>query len=261
MSHPRTIIVADPRSRATIVSSYVGFREDRYLTNAVIEVVLGENAALDHYLLQQESTAACHFLTIAVHQARHSTFASHSLATGGALARSEFTGELAGEGTTCTIRGVCALAGRQHVDTRTRVEHAKPHGTSRQCYTGILDGHSSSVFNGKILVRQDAQKTDARQTNHNLLLSEDAVIHTKPQLEIFADDVTCTHGATVGQLDPNALFYLRARGIGLETARSLMTYAFGSEPITLVKHELVRNRFAELLAQWISRACRRNPSR
>jgi Fe-S cluster assembly protein SufD len=258
MSHPRTVIVAGPHSRATIVESYLGLPEDLYLTNAVTEIVLAENAALDHYVLQQESTAAFHFLTLAVHQDRHSTFTSHSLATGGALARSEINCELADEGITCILRGVGAVAGRQHLDTQTQIDHAKPYGTSQQLYKGILGGRAIGVFNGKILVRQDAQKTDARQTNNNLLLSEDAVIHTKPQLEIFADDVKCAHGATVGRLDEEAVFYLRSRGIGLETARSLMTYAFGSETINLVTNEVMRDRLAKLLAQWISQACGRS---
>jgi Fe-S cluster assembly protein SufD len=153
---------------------------------------------------------------------------------------------------------VGAAAGRQHRDTQTQIDHAKTHGTSQQLYKGILGGHAQGVFNGKILVRQDAQKTDARQTNNNLLLSEDAVIHTKPQLEIFADDVKCAHGATVGRLDEEAVFYLRSRGIGLETARSLMTYAFGSETINLVTNEVIRDRLAKLLAQWISQTCGRS---
>jgi Fe-S cluster assembly protein SufD len=258
MSHPRAVIVAGPHSRATIVESYLGLQEDLYLTNAVTEVVLAENAALDHHVLQQESTAAFHFLTLAVHQDRHSTFTSHTLATGGALARSEIHCELADEGTTCILRGVGVVAGRQHLDTQTQIDHAKTHGTSQQLYKGILGGHASGVFNGKILVRQDAQKTDAKQTNSNLLLSEDALIHTKPQLEIFADDVKCAHGATVGRLDEEAVFYLRSRGIGLETARSLMTYAFGSETINLVTNEAIRDRLAELLAQWISQTCGRS---
>lgn len=258
MSHPRTVIVAGPNSLATIVESYLGLQEDLYLTNAVTEVVLAEHATLDHYVLQQESTAAFHLLTLAVHQDRHSTFTSHSLATGGALARSEIHCDLAGEGTTCILRGVGAVAGRQHLDMHTQIDHAKTHGTSQQLYKGILDGHAQGVFNGKILVRQDAQKTDAKQTNNNLLLSDDAVIHTKPQLEIFADDVKCAHGATVGRLDEAAVFYLRSRGIGVETARSLMTYAFGSETINLVTNEVIRNRLAELLAQWIAQTCGRS---
>ena len=253
MSHPRTIIVAAPHSRATIVESYVGLKDELYFTNAVTECVLAEGAALDHFLLQQESTAAFHILTLAVHQDRYSTFTSHSLATGGTLARSEIHGELADEGATCILRGVGAVAGRQHLDTQTTIDHAKPHGTSRQLFKSILAGRASSWFNGRIIVRQNAQKTDARQTNNNLLLSEEAVTHTKPQLEIFADDVKCTHGATVGQLDQDALYYLRSRGISVETARSLMTYAFGDETISLVKQDLIRDRLAELLAQWISR--------
>jgi len=260
MSHPRSVIVAGPHSRAMIVESYLGLQEDLYLTNAVTEVVLAENAALDHYVLQQESTAAFHFLTLAVHQSRHSTFTSHSLATGGALARSEIHCELADEGTTCILRGVSAAADRQHLDTQTQIDHAKPHGTSQQLYKSILGGRAIGVFNGKILVRQDAQKTDARQTNSNLLLSEDALIHTKPQLEIFADDVNCAHGATVGRLDEEAVFYLRSRGIGLEAARGMMTYAFGSETINLVTNEVIRDRLAELLAQWISQTCGRSSS-
>lgn len=260
MSHPRTIIVAGPNSRATIVESYLGLPEDLYLTNAVTEVVLAEHATLEHHVLQQESTAAFHLLTLAVHQGRHSTFTSHSLATGGALARSEIHCELAGEGATCMLRGVGAIAGRQQLDTHTQIDHARSHGTSQQLYKGILGGHASGVFNGKILVRQDAQKTDAKQTNNNLLLSEDAVIHTKPQLEIFADDVKCAHGATVGRLDEAAVFYLRSRGIGLESAHSLMTYAFGSETIHLVTNEVIRNRLALLLAQWISQTCGRSLS-
>ena len=261
MSHPRTVIVAGPRSRATIVETYVGLNGDPYFTNAVTECVLSEGAALDHYLFQQESTAAFHLLTLAVHQDRHSTFTSHSLATGGALAQSEIHCELADEGAACILRGVGAATGRQHLDTQTQIDHATSHGTSLQLYKGILGGYASGVFHGKILVRQDAQKTDARQTNNNLLLSDEAVIHTKPQLEIFADDVTCAHGATVGRLDEAAVFYLRSRGIGLESARSLMTYAFGSETINLVTNEVIRDRLASLLAQWIAQACGRSVSR
>jgi Fe-S cluster assembly protein SufD len=260
MSHPRTLIVADANSRATIVESYVGLHDAPSFTNAVIEVVLAEGSAIEHSVFQQESTTAVHLSTVAVHQARHSTFTSHSLATGGALARSEITSELADVESTCTLRGIYAIAGRQHLSTQTTIDHAKPHGTSRQLYKGILDGQATGVFTGRIRVRQDAQKTDARQTNNNLLLSEDAVAHTAPQLEILADDVTCAHGATVGQLDQGALFYLRSRGIGLEAARSLMAYAFGSEALNLITHDPIRDRFAGQLAQWISRARRRSVS-
>lgn len=261
MSHPRTLIVAGPHSRATIVESYVGLNDAPSFTNAVLEVVLAEGSAIDHSVIQQEHTAAVHLSTVAVHQGRHSTFTSHSLATGGALARREITGELAGEESACTLRGVYAIAGRQHLDIQTTIDHAKPHGTSRQLYKGILDGQATGVFSGRIRVRQDAQKTDARQTNNNLMLSEDAVAHTAPQLEISADDVTCTHGATVGRLDQDALFYLRSRGIGAEGARSLMAYAFGSETLNRIAHDLIRDRLAALLAQWISRVCGQSFSR
>lgn len=252
VSHPRVLIVAGPSSQATIVESYAGLKDDLYFTNAVTELVLGEEALLDHHLLQQESQAAYHIATMAVHQDRCSTFTSHSLAIGSALARSEVRGLLADEGITCTLRGLYAVTGRQHVDIHTRIDHAKPRCTSHQLYKGILDGQASGVFDGRILVRQDAHKTDARQTNNNLLLSEHAVIHTTPQLEIFADDVKCTHGATVGQLDRDALFYLRSRGIDLENARRLMTHVFGSEVIRLITRDRIRSRCTELLSQWTS---------
>jgi Fe-S cluster assembly protein SufD len=252
ISHPRVLIVAGPSSRATVIESYVGLTNDLYFTNAVTELVLGEEALLDHHLLQQESRAAYHIATLCVHQSRNSTFTSHSLAIGSALGRSEVRALLADEGITCTLRGVYAATGRQHVDIHTRIEHAKPRCTSQQLYKGILRGQASAVFNGRILVRQDAHKTDARQTNNNLLLSEHAVIHTTPQLEIFADDVKCSHGATVGQLDRDVLFYLRTRGIDLENARGLMTHVFGSELIRFIAQDRIRNRFTELLSQWTS---------
>lgn len=255
ISHPRVLIVAGPSSRAAVIESYVGLKDDLYFTNAVTELVLGEEAELDHHLLQQESQAAYHIATLAVHQGRRSTFTSHSLAIGSALDRTEVRALLSDEGITCTLRGVYAATGRQHVDIHTRIEHAKPRCMSQQLYKCILSGHASGVFNGRILVRQDAHKTDARQTNNNLLLSEHAVIHTTPQLEIFADDVKCTHGATVGQLDRDALFYLRSRGIDLENARRLMTHVFGGELIRLITHEMIRNRFTELLSQWTSQTC------
>jgi Fe-S cluster assembly protein SufD len=250
VSHPRVLIVASPSSRATVIESYVGLKDGLYFTNAVTEVAIGEDAVFDHHLLQQESRAAYHIATLAVHQGRNSTFTSHSLALGSALDRSEVHGLLADEGGTCTLRGVYVATGRQHVDKHTRIDHAKPRCTSRQLYKGILSGHASGVFSGRIVVRPDAHKTDARQTNNNLLLSEHAVVHTTPQLEIFADDAKCSHGATVGQLDRDALFYLRSRGIGLESARRLMTQAFSSELIRLIAQDRIRDRFTELLSRW-----------
>ena len=253
ISHPRVLIVAGPSSQATVIEGYVGMKGDCYFTNAVTEVVLGEEAIIDHHLLQEESRAAYHIATLTVHQDRNSTFTSHSLALGGALARAEVHGLLADEGSTCTLRGLYSAAGRQHVDIHTRIEHAKPRCTSRQLYKGILSGHARGVFDGRVLVRQDAHKTDARQTNKNLLLSEDAVVRSIPQLEIFADDVKCVHGATVGQLDPDALFYLRSRGLDLEDARRVMTQAFSSELFGYIGPARIRDGFTELLSQWTSR--------
>jgi Fe-S cluster assembly protein SufD len=255
VSHPRVLIVAGPSSRATVVESYAGLKDALYFTNAVTELVLGEEAVLDHHLLQQESKAAYHVASLAVRQGRHSMFTSHSLAVGSALDRSEVHALLADEDITCRLRGVYAATGRQHVDIQTRIEHAKPRCMSQQLYKGILSGHASGVFNGRIQVRQNAHKTDARQTNNNLLLSEHAVIHTSPQLEILADDVKCAHGATVGQLDRDALFYLRSRGIDLENARRLMTHVFGSEVAQLITNDMIRNRFVELLSRWTSEVC------
>ncbi len=252
VSHPRVLIVAGPSSRATVIESYVGLKDDLYFSNAVTEVVLGEEAVLDHHLLQQESRTAYHIATLAVHQGRRSTFTSHSLAIGSALDRSEVRALLADEGGTCTLRGVYAVTGRQHVDTHTRIDHAKPGCTSQQSYRGILDEQATGVFSGRIVVRPDAHKTDARQTNNNLLLSEDAVILTSPQLEILADDVKCAHGATVGQLDRDALFYLRSRGLDLDNARRLMTHAFSSELIRLIADDRIRDQFTELLSRWTS---------
>ncbi|MDH5667070.1 MAG: Fe-S cluster assembly protein SufD [Nitrospira sp.] len=253
ISHPRVLVVAGPSSQATVIEGYVGMKGDCYFTNAVTEVVLGEEAVVNHHLLQEESQAAYHIATLAVHQERNSTFMSHSLALGGALARIEVHGLLADEGSTCTLRGLYAAAGRQHVDIHTRIEHARRRCTSRQLYNGILGGHARGVFDGRVLVRQDAHKTDASQTNKNLLLSEDAVVHSTPQLEIFADDVKCVHGTTVGQLDPDALFYLRSRGLDLEDARRVMTQAFSSELFGYIGPARIRDRFTELLSQWTLR--------
>jgi Fe-S cluster assembly protein SufD len=235
VSHPRTLIVAFPNSQATIIESYVGLESDVYFTNAVTEIVLDENAVLDHYKLQQESPAAFHIATQQVQQERSSNFRSHSIALGGTLVRNDAGAVLAGEGCECTLNGLYLGADRQLIDNHTRIDHAKPHCASHELYKGILDGKARGVFNGKIYVHPDAQKTDAKQTNKTLLLSDDATINTKPQLEIFADDVKCTHGATVGQLAGDAIFYLRSRGIGLEEARNLLTFAFANDVISRIQ--------------------------
>ncbi|MGH7962072.1 MAG: Fe-S cluster assembly protein SufD [Candidatus Binatia bacterium] len=247
VSHPRNLIVIDDDSQAMIVESYLGGATGGYFTNAVSEILAGENTVLAHYKLEQESDAAFHIATTQAYLSRNCNFVSQALALGGALVRNDVNAVLAGEGSECTLDGLYMTTGQQHVDTHTRVDHVQPHCSSRELYKGILDGKSKGVFNGKIYVHKDAQKTDAKQANKNLLLSEDAVINTKPQLEIYADDVKCTHGSTIGQLDQDAIFYLRSRGIGPEAARGLLTYAFASEMISRIKVEPLRARLNTLL--------------
>lgn len=246
VSNPRTLILAGVYSQATVIETYAG-AGGVYFTNAVTEIVADEGAVIDHYKLQQESLESFHVTTMQVHQGRSSNFSSHSIALGGALVRNDVNAVLAAEGCECTLNGLYMTGGRQHIDNHTRIDHTKPHCASHELYKGILDGNSRGVFNGKIYVHQDAQKTDAKQTNKTLLLSEDAVINTKPQLEIYADDVKCTHGATIGQLAEEAIFYLRSRGIGHEEARSLLTYAFANDVISRIKVEPIRARLEQVL--------------
>jgi Fe-S cluster assembly protein SufD len=182
-----------------------------------------------------------------VRQGASSNVTSNNIALGAALARNEIAAVLEGEGAECTLNGLYLTTGRQHIDNHTTLDHASPHTTSHELYKGILDGKSEGVFHGRIIVRPEAQKTDAIQRNKNLLLSRDAVINTKPQLEIYADDVRCTHGATVGQVDQDAVFYLRSRGIGLEEARNLLTFAFTSDLIESIPVEAIRTRIASAL--------------
>src|SRR5439155_1493343 len=249
VAHPRNLIVAGVNSQATLVETYLGLEDNVYFTNAVTEIVLGENAVLDHYKVQRESTEAFHVATTQVHHDRRSNFKSLYVALGGGLVRNEVRATLDAEGCECTLNGLYLATGTQHIDNHTVIDHAQPHCASHELYKGILDGNAHGVFNGKIFVREDAQKTDAKQTNQTLLLSEDATINTKPQLEIFADDVKCTHGATVGQLSADALFYLRSRGLGLQEARSLLTFAFANDIIERIQVEPLRARLEELLVQ------------
>jgi Fe-S cluster assembly protein SufD len=246
--YPRNLILAGINSQATLIESYISFNNDVYFTNAVTEIVAAENAVLDHYKLQRESTEAFHIATMQVHLDKSSNFASHAITLGAAIARNDVNARLDAEGVECTLNGLYLASGRQLIDNHTRIDHAKPHGTSHELYKGILDGKARGVFNGKIYVHPDAQKTDAKQTNKTLLLSEDAVIDTKPQLEIFADDVKCTHGATIGQLADEAIFYLRSRGIGNEEARGLLTFAFANDIIGRIKVEPLRARLEAAFA-------------
>lgn len=247
VSHPRTLIVAEPGSQATIVESYLGRDDDVYFTNAITEIVVGENARIEHYKVQREGNEAFHIATLQLHMSRASQFSSHLVSLGGTFVRNEANAVLDGEGCECTLNGVALAAGHQLVDNHTRIDHARPHCASHELYKHILDGQARGVFNGKIFVHPDAQKTDAKQTNQTLLLSEDAVIDTKPQLEIFADDVKCTHGATVGQLDDNSIFYLRSRGIGRDEARSLLTFAFANDIVERIKVAPVRQQLSDVL--------------
>jgi Fe-S cluster assembly protein SufD len=240
VSHPRNLILAGVNSQATIVESYLGADNNVYFTNVVTEVITAENAVLDHYKLQRESTAAFHIGTLQVYMGRSSNFTNHSISIGGGLVRNDVNAVLDAEGSECTLNGLYLGSDWQLIDNHTRIDHAKPHCASHELYKGILDGKAHGVFNGKIYVHQDAQKTDAKQTNKTLLLSPDAVIDSKPQLEIFADDVKCTHGATIGQLTDEAIFYLRSRGLGRDDARRLLTFAFANDIIGRIKVEPIR---------------------
>jgi Fe-S cluster assembly protein SufD len=247
VSHPRNLIVAEANSQARIVESYAGLEGAVYFTNAVTEIVAGENAIIDHYKWQRESVRAFHVATLQVCQGRSANFSTHSISLGGALVRNDVNVVLDGEGCECALNGFYVVKDRQHVDNHTTIDHVKPHGSSRELYKGILDEQASGIFNGRIIVRPGAQKTDAKQTNKNLILSEDALVNTNPQLEIYADDVKCTHGATIGQLDADAIFYLRSRGIGLETARALLTYAFASDINSRIKIDPIRTELEKIL--------------
>ncbi len=247
VSHPRTLIVAEENSQATLVESYSGTADGVYFTNAVTEIVARENSVLDHYKVQRESLKAFHVATMALDLAKTTNFSSHSVGLGGLLVRNDANAYLGGEGIECTLNGVYLGKGKQVIDNHTAIDHALPHCNSHEIYKGILDDQSRGVFNGKIFVREDAQKTDAKQTNQTLLLSPTAQIDTKPQLEIFADDVKCTHGATIGQLSAEAQFYLQARGIPKDQARALLTYAFASDIVSRIKIDAIRAQLDQVL--------------
>jgi len=240
VSHPRTLIVLGERSQARIVETYVGASDVQYFANAVTEVFVGESAVLDHYKVQQESDSAFHVGSMHVNAARSANFSSHSFSLGGKLVRNDALATLDGEGAEVTLNGLYLADGDRLVDNHTTIDHARAHCPSHEVYKGILGGRARAVFNGKIIVRQDAQKTDAKQTNRALLLTDDALINTKPQLEIFADDVKCTHGAAIGQLDDDAIFYLRARGLTFFEARDMLIHAFAGQILERVKVEPLR---------------------
>ncbi len=248
IAHPRVVVVAEEGSIATLIESYVALNDDAvYFTNAVAEIIVKADANLTHYRLQEESTRAFHIATTQVQQASKSTYASYAISLGGDIARHTLNTKLDGEHIESTIDGLYVVTGKQHCDNHTTIDHAKPHSNSHQLYKGILDEKARAVFNGKIFVQAGALLTDAKQLNKNLLLSANAHVDTKPQLEIFADDVKCAHGATVGQLEEDELFYLRSRGLKTETARALLTFGFAEDVISKIKIESVRKQLDEIV--------------
>jgi Fe-S cluster assembly protein SufD len=251
MTNPRNLIVAENATEASIVEDYVSLGSGVSFSNVVTELVAGEDAVISHYMIEREDRQVFNVSTLRSQQARSSNVSSHSVLLGGGLVRNNIHPVLAGEGGECLINGLFIGNGRQHMDNYMLVEHASPHCGSRQFYNGILDGHSHGVFHGRIIVHKDAQKTDAKQTNRNLLLSDDAQIDTKPQLEIYADDVKCTHGATIGQVEENALFYMRSRGIEETEARSLLLLAFANECLDRMKSAPVRDYLRDLVQGWL----------
>ena len=244
-SHPRNLIVVGRNAQVRIVETYTG--RGRYFTNAVTEIVAGDGAIVDHTKLECESAEAFHVGTVQIHQERASSVTARTIAFGGALVRNETNVALKGEGASLTLDGLFVLSGRQHVDNQTLIDHARPHCDSMELYKGILDDSARGIFDGRIIVRPDAVKTNSRQINHNLLLSETAIVDSKPTLEIHNDDVKCNHGSTIGQLDEDAMFYLRARGIGEIDARNLLVYAFASEIVDRIKTDAVREQVRRAL--------------
>jgi Fe-S cluster assembly protein SufD len=248
ISHPRVVVVAEEGAVATLIESYVALNDDAvYCTNAVTEVIVNRDANLTHYRLQEESTNAFHIATTQVQQDSKSTYTSYAISLGGDIARHTLNVKLDGEHCESTIDGLYVVTGKQHCDNHTTIDHAQPHCNSHQLYKGILHDKARAVFNGKVFVQIGALLTDARQLNKNLLLSANAHVDTKPQLEIYADDVKCAHGATVGQLDEDELFYLRSRGLQPETARALLTYGFAEDVISKIKIDSVRKQLDEIV--------------
>lgn len=249
--HPRGLIVAEAGSRGVVLEQHIGIGGGAYLANTAGEIVIEEGAALQHYKLEAEGAAAFHIATGQVRISRDGLYESFVLAQGGRLARSEIHVLLDGPGASCRLDGAVMARGRQHIDTTTMIDHAKPRTTSRETYKNVLDDNARGVFQGRILVRPDAQKTDGQQTSRTLLLSPGAEIDTKPQLEIYADDVKCSHGAAVGELAEEALFYLRSRGIPEPAARQMLVEGFLGEVVDQISNEPVRERFRRVVEGWI----------
>jgi Fe-S cluster assembly protein SufD len=244
-SHPRNVIDVGANAHVTIVETYVG--RGRYYTNTVTDIVAREGAVVDHYKVECESLDAFHTSTLSIRQERASSVTARNVSIGGALVRNDVHVVLDGEGASLTLDGLFTPAASQHIDNHTVIDHAKPHCTSLELYKGVLDGNGRGIFDGRIIVRPHAQKTSSRQSNHNLLLSETAIVDSKPTLEIHNDDVKCNHGSTIGQLNEEALFYLRSRGIDEESARNMLVFAFASEIVERMKIEPVREQIGRAL--------------
>ncbi len=242
VAHPRVLIRAERGARATIIEHYAGLDGAANFTNAVTEISVEAGASIDHYRVQEETQESFHLSTTHVTLDRDSSYSNHNVNLGGVLVRNDIEVRLEGPGAETELNGLFLAAGRQHVDNHTRIDHLVPHTRSREDYRGVLDGRGRGVFNGKVVVHEDAQHIDAHQSNNNLLLSERAEVDTKPELEIYADDVKCSHGATVGQLDADALFYLRSRGLDEAVARGLLTFAFADDVITRIALAPIRHR-------------------
>ena len=250
-AHPRVLVVAGEHSQARIAQTFIGVEGAAYFTNSIVEVVVGEGAIVDYYTDQRESESAFHVANLQAHVSAKGVFSSHAFLTGAKIMRHDIGIALKGEGADCTMNGVYLADGDRLMDTHSSLDHAMPHCTSHELYKGILAGKAKAVFNGRIIVRIDAQKTDAKQTNRALLLSDEATINSNPQLEIFADDVKCTHGAAVGQLDEEAMFYLMARGLTRIEARDMLLHAFAGEvleglKIPALREQIETNFFASL---------------
>ncbi len=249
MASPRNLFMIGNNSKVTILESYVGLQDQPYLDNVVTEIVVGRNSTVEHDKLGLEGRKAYHVCTTHVHQLSGSNYTNNSISLGGIIIRNNITVVLAEAEAVSTLNGLSLGTGDQLIDNHTTIDHTKPNCTSHELYKSILAGRAKGVFNGKIFVRQDAQKTDAKQTNKTLLLSDDATIDTKPQLEIFADDVRCTHGATVGQLDEEQIFYLRSRGIGERFARDILTTAFAGDVIEKIRLATSREHLRRLIRE------------
>jgi Fe-S cluster assembly protein SufD len=250
--HPRALILAEENSQLEVIEHFLGAARAALFMNPVTEMVASSGAVVNYTRIQDEPTKALHVAAVQVHQEASSRVALHTFTVGGGLVRNDIRANLAGEGAEIVMNGLYLVRGRQQVDNHTWIEHVAPHCTSSESYKGILDEQGRAVFNGRVVVQRDAQKTDAAQSNKNLMLSDKALVNTNPQLEIYADDVKCTHGSTVGQIDEEAYFYFLSRGIDRPTAQYLMIHGFAREIIDRVEHGIVRQRVQELVAHWLS---------